>query len=93
MWVVVAEKYAPRTYRLSYTFIVDGVKAVEEHGPPFLVYGRDGDSFEPEIPLTNLAWFRRLYDLQNNFSYGFSIIDDESAEQFERLRRARCSHS
>jgi hypothetical protein len=87
VWVIVAERYSPRTYRLCYTFIAEGI---DDDESPYCVYGHEGDSFDPEVYLTDLPWFRRLYDAQNNFSFGFSTIAPEFAKEFERLRRRHC---
>ena len=83
VWVIRAEG-SPRNYTLCYTFIVDHI---DKSVSPFFVYGKEGEPFDPEIPLDQRSgWFGELYDQQNNFSLGLSKINDRFAAEFERLR-------
>lgn len=87
VWVVRAVG-SPRRYSLCYTFIVDGM---DKQVSPFHVFGDEGESFDPEIPLDHKSgWFKSLYERLNNFSLGFSTIDDTAAGEFERLRQEYC---
>lgn len=87
VWVIRAEG-SPRRYWLCYTFVVDGM---DKDASPYCVFGHEGLSFDPEISLDHESgWFQKLYEWLNRFSLGFSMIDDESAIEFDKLRQARC---
>jgi hypothetical protein len=85
IWLIQGEG-KPRKYVLRGTFIVASVGPDTDDGFRFLVRGRDGDLFKPQIPIGTLPWFGRFKMSQGNFAFGLQRISDPAiVEELERV--------
>ena len=77
VWVITGRRDDGRhmVYRLAGAYTPSEIHSeMDRH----IVFGERGIPITPPVEIGAHSWFARLLDEQNNFSYGFSRIRDES---------------
>ncbi|KAA3658122.1 MAG: HNH endonuclease [Chloroflexi bacterium] len=84
IWVI-SGAGKPRSYTLSYVFIVDNIGNLRNQDFKYFAEGTMGLRFLPSIPLNKLPWFKGFLESQFRFNFGLREIDQKYIKELESL--------